>query len=63
MSDNKNKKGPIDRSKISTKESYEVRYWCNKWNISHRQLTSAIKATGSHAVKKIEKYLRCKEII
>ncbi len=58
MPDNKNKKGRADRMKISTGESYEVQYWCRKWNISHQQLTGAIRATGSHLVKKVEKYLK-----
>jgi len=58
MSDNKNKKGYQDRSKISTSESYEVQYWTKKWDISHQQLTGAMRATESNSVKKIEEYLK-----
>lgn len=63
MSDDKSKRGPADRSKVSTTESYEVRYWCNKWGISYQQLLGAIRATGSHGVKTIEKYLKDNKII
>jgi hypothetical protein len=58
MSDNKNKRGYQDRSKVSTSEPYEVKQWTKHWGISHQQLTGAIRATGSHGVKTIGKYLK-----
>ncbi|MBL7819463.1 MAG: DUF3606 domain-containing protein [Saprospiraceae bacterium] len=58
MSDDKSKRGYQDRTRINTKEPYEVDYWTKKWNISSQQLNGAIKATDSTSVKKIEKYLR-----
>lgn len=60
MSDDKGKKGGPDRSRISTSESYEVKYWSDKFGISHQQLIGAIRATGSNSVKKVEEYLKKK---
>ena len=58
MADDKSKKGYQDRSKINTKETYEVSYWTKKWDITPQQLTGAIRATDSTSVKKVEEYLK-----
>jgi hypothetical protein len=34
MSDNRKKKGAQNRSRISTSEDYEVRYWSKKFRVS-----------------------------
>lgn len=56
MSDNLKKKKPIDSSKISLKEPYEVTYWCGKFACTKVQLTHAVKAVG-HSVSAVKKYL------
>lgn len=56
MSDNLKKKKPIDSSKISLKEQYEVTYWCGKFGCTKTQLTNAVKAVG-HSVATVKKYL------
>lgn len=53
MSDDKNKKGYQDKSKINTKEKYEMDYWKKELNVSSQQITGAVKAIGSNSVKKI----------
>jgi hypothetical protein len=58
MSDNKNKKGKPDRSRINLTEDFEVRYWCGKFGISAAALREAVKVCGSNEVKVVEKYLK-----
>ena len=55
MTDNKKKKKPIDSSKISLKESYEVTYWCGKFGCTKTQLTNAVKAVG-HSASAVRKH-------
>jgi uncharacterized protein DUF3606 len=54
--DDKEKK--IDKTKVSTEESWERDYWTKTLNVSIQELDGAIKATRSHRVKVIKKYLR-----
>lgn len=61
MSDDKNKKGYQDKSKINTKEKYEMDYWKKELNVSSQQITGAVKAIGSNSVKKIKEYLKDKK--
>jgi uncharacterized protein DUF3606 len=56
MSDDKTKKGPQDRSKISLSEDYEVRYWSEKFGVSADELRSAVKKVGNSA-KAVEQEL------
>lgn len=49
MSDDKSKKGPQDRSRISTSEDYEVRYWCEKFGVTAEELKAAVKKVGNSA--------------
>lgn len=49
MSDDKSKKGPQDRSRISTSEDYEVRYWCEKFGVTADELKAAVKKVGNSA--------------
>jgi Protein of unknown function (DUF3606) len=57
MSDNRKKKGARDRSRISTSEDYEVRYWSKKFGVSAAELKAAVKKVGNSATA-VEKELR-----
>jgi len=57
MSDNPNKKGAQERSRISTSEDYEVRYWSKKFGVSPDELKAAVKKVGNSAAA-VEKELR-----
>ena len=57
MSDNPNKKGAQERSRISTSEDYEVRYWSKKLGVSPDELKAAVKKVGNSAAA-VEKELR-----
>jgi Protein of unknown function (DUF3606) len=49
MSDDRKKRGGQDRSRISTSEDYEVKYWSKKFGISPKELKAAVKKVGSSA--------------
>ena len=51
MSDDKSKRGPRDRSRISLGEEYEVRYWTNELGVSREELEQAVKSVGNSAQK------------
>ena len=51
MSDDKNDRGPGDRSRISLEEDYEVRYWAERWGITEEELAQAVKEVGNSASK------------
>ena len=51
MSDDKNDRGPDDRSRISLEEDYEVRYWAERWGITEEELAQAVKEVGNSASK------------
>lgn len=55
--DNKQNKGPQDRSRISTSERYEMDYWSEKFNVSRDELEAAVKAVGNSA-DKVEEHLK-----
>jgi hypothetical protein len=57
MADDPSKRGPQDRSRISTSEDYEVRYWSRKFGVSPEQLKTAVKKVGNSA-KAVEKELK-----
>lgn len=42
MSDNKNNRGPQDRTKINVNEEYELRYWSEKFKVTPDQLKKAV---------------------
>jgi hypothetical protein len=58
MSDDKTKSGSPDRDRISTSEDYEVRYWADKFGVSHEELKNAVKESGSNSPKIVEEYLK-----
>ncbi len=51
------KRGPQDRSRISTSEDHEVRYWSQKFSVSPERLKAAVKKVGNSA-KAVEKELK-----
>ena len=55
MSDDKNKRGEADRSRISLSEDYEVRYWTERFGVSEEQVAVAVNKVGNSAdaVRKI----------
>ena len=57
MSDDKTKSGSPDRDRISTSEEYEVRYWAEKFGVSHDALRQAVKDSGSNNPETVEKHL------
>jgi hypothetical protein len=60
MSDNKQNTGNPDRSLINTSEEYEVRYWAEKFKVSHDELKEAVKQVGNSA-EKVEQHLKGKK--
>jgi Protein of unknown function (DUF3606) len=57
MSDDRSKRGPQDRSRISLSEDYEVRYWSEKFGVSKERLAEAVKKVGNSAAA-VEKELK-----
>lgn len=57
MSDDLNKKGMQDRSRINLNEPHEVTYWTEKFGVTKEELQKAIEKTGSNSVAEIQKAL------
>lgn len=57
MADDKNNRGPQDRSRINLNEDYEVRYWTDKLGVSKPQLEDAVHKVG-FAAEAVEFELR-----
>lgn len=57
MSDDKNNRGPQDRSRINTSEDYEFDYWTAKFGVSRDELRNAVDQVGSSA-DAVEEYLK-----
>jgi hypothetical protein len=55
MSDDLNKKGFQDRSRINMSEPHEVAYWTDKFGVTKEELQNAIERTGSNSVSEIQK--------
>ena len=47
MTDNKDKRGTQDRTKVNVSEVYEVRYWSEKFGVTTEQLKEAVKSAGN----------------
>jgi pyrroloquinoline quinone (PQQ) biosynthesis protein C len=47
MSDNLQKSGPQDRSRINVNESWELKHWTEALGVSKEQLEAAVKAVGT----------------
>ena len=59
MSDDKNKKGPQDSSRINVHEDYEVQYWVSELRCSKEELQNAVKSVGV-MVNDVREYLKSK---
>jgi hypothetical protein len=46
MSDDLNKRGPQDASRINVNEEWELRYWTGKFGITEEQLKAAVQKVG-----------------
>jgi hypothetical protein len=57
MADDKSKRGPADRSKISLTEAYEVTYWTKALGVSKAKLQQLVKKYG-HSAATIRKHLK-----
>ena len=51
MSDDMNKRGSQDRSRIALGEEHEVKYWTNKLGVSREELEEAVRSVGNSADK------------
>ncbi|MCJ8498600.1 DUF3606 domain-containing protein [Chryseobacterium salipaludis] len=56
MSDDLNKRRPQDASKINVNESWELKYWSDKFGVTPLQLKAAVKAAGTSAAA-VKKHL------
>lgn len=56
MADDLNKRGKADRQRISLAEQWEVRSWCDKFDVTEIELRHAVDEVG-HMVKDVEAYL------
>jgi hypothetical protein len=57
MANDRSKRGPQDRSRISLSEDYEVCYWSEKFGVSKERLAEAVKKVGNSAAA-VEKKLK-----
>jgi hypothetical protein len=56
MSDDKSKSGATDRTRINVNETYELRDWSKRFNVTADELKKAVEAVGTSAAA-VEKYL------
>lgn len=49
MVDDRNNRGPQDRSRVNISEDYELRYWSEKWGVSPEQVKAAVAKVGASA--------------
>jgi hypothetical protein len=59
MPDNTSKRSGRDRSRVASKQPWEVNYMKEKFNVSGQQVAGAIRAVGNDR-KKVEEYLKGK---
>ena len=57
MSDDKNKTGPADATRVNVHEDHEVRYWTEKFGCTAAKLKEAVRAVGVMA-KDVEAWLK-----
>ena len=57
MSDDRSKRGSVDRSRISLDEDYKVRDWTETLGVTSDELIAAVHAVGNSA-DKVKAYLR-----
>ena len=49
MTDNRQDRGPQDRSRINVHEDYEVQYWSKEFGVTPEQLIRAVTQVGASA--------------
>jgi hypothetical protein len=54
------RKGASDRGRIALSQSYEVRYWSKKFNVTPAELKAAVKAAG-HSANRVGTYIARKK--
>jgi hypothetical protein len=57
MADDLKNRGPADRDRINVHEDYELRYWSEKFGVSHDALKAAVQKVGVMA-KDVEQALK-----
>ena len=57
MSDNKNRTGEPDRSRVSLQEDYEVQYWTERFKVDKERLAAAVRAAGD-SVEDVDAWLK-----
>ena len=56
MPDDLTKKRPHDSQRINLNQDHEVRYWCNKFNCTKKELQDAVSLIGDSAAV-VQRYL------
>ena len=56
MTDDTTKRGKADRTRINTRQAFEVRYWRKAFGVTKLTLIMAVKAVGP-LVKEVKQYL------
>jgi len=51
MSDDKNDRGPQDRTRINLNEQYEVRYWTKALGVTRDELQELVQKHGNSAAR------------
>lgn len=46
MSDDLKNRGPQDRARVNTSETWELKYWTKEFGVTEQQLKDAVKAVG-----------------
>jgi hypothetical protein len=46
MSDDLKNRGPQDRARVNTSESWELKHWTKEFGVTEDQLKAAVKAVG-----------------
>ena len=46
MPDDRTKTGPADDKRVNVHEDYELRYWSDKFSVTHDQLKAAVREVG-----------------
>lgn len=54
MSDDLSNRGAQDRSRIDVNEAHEIRYWCERFDVSEEVLRKAVADVGVSADKVAE---------
>jgi hypothetical protein len=46
MADDRQQRGPQDRTRVNLSEDYEVQYWCKKFGVTEERLREAVHKVG-----------------